>query len=94
MPDQNWRSDPLLNGMDSKKLQFLTDMVREIENTPQNNLMPFFVKLTSQARASGVNFNDAETDLILRVLSPHMNEQSRGQIDTIRRLSSMLAKKK
>lgn len=91
---KNWKNDPLLKGMDSKKLQFLTDMVRELEKTPKNNLMPFFLGLTAQANSQGINFNDAETELLLRVLSPRMSEQDRKQIDTMRRLSAMLAKKR
>lgn len=93
METYDWRQDPLLHGMNPQKLTFLTQMLEEAQTKKKEEMMPFFLSITAQAKAQGMDFSDAETDMILKVLKSRMNPAEVQRIDMVRRLTGMISKK-
>lgn len=89
----NWQNDPSLKNMDLKKLAFLSELVAESGNKPLDALLPFLISANKNANAMGLQFNDAETSLLLEVLKKHMNPEEQSRIDMIRKMADMLGKK-
>ena len=59
-----------------------------------NTNVTYFIKETNQASKNGINFTDKETDAILEVLKADMSPEEIKRIDTIKRMVSMLGKRK
>jgi len=93
MNSDDWKSHPSLNGISKEKLNILTEILTQAEKKKPEELIPFFLKSSADANSKGISFSDAETDLILSVLKKNMSKKDIQKIDTIRRLSQVIAKK-
>lgn len=93
MADKEWMNNPALKDIDSEKLKLLTEMVEQAETKNKDELLPFFLSLNTKAASKGINFNDAETEIILGVLKKKMSPQDIKKIETIRSISNMISKK-
>lgn len=89
----DWKNHPGLNGIPREKLNMLTGILTQAETMKSDALIPFFLKSATEAGKKGISFSDSETDLILNVLKSRMSKQDIQKIDTIRKLSQMIAKK-
>ena len=87
---QAWNTDPTLKGMDPRKLSFLMEMTREAGKQSQDTLLPFLMTMMSQSREQGLNFSDAEMNLILQVLRQRMSPAEQGRMDMILKMSQMM----
>jgi hypothetical protein len=57
-------------------------------------MIPFFIKSSTESAKKGMVFSDDETEVILDVLKEKMTAADLKKIDTIRKLSKMIASKK
>ncbi|MCI8514753.1 MAG: hypothetical protein HFI93_09060 [Lachnospiraceae bacterium] len=87
---QSWNNDPSLRQMDPKKLSLLMDMAKNVNGQTPDTLMSFLMSLMAKSGEQGLNFTDAETDLILKVLRQHMSPEEQGRIDMIRQMVRMM----
>lgn len=90
--NQNWKQDPRIKNMDSKKLQHLTELADKIGKTPQNQLLPTFATMSMEAKSKGIQFTDQETDLLVSILSTNMSAADKKKLDTLKMLSKRLGK--
>lgn len=86
--DNTWKNDPRLNNMSSQKLQYLTDLVSQVEKTPKDKLMPLFMSISMGS--NGMNFSDQETDLLVSILTKDMAPAEKKKLDTLKTLSKKL----
>lgn len=93
MTNNNWKNSPNLKGISQEKLNLLTSILSQSQNKSTNELIPFFLAASQKANSQGISFNDNETDLILNVLKQNMSPEEQGKIESIRKLSSMIATK-
>lgn len=93
MKNNDWRNHPSLKGISDAKLDMLTSILTQAENVQSDSLIPFFLKSASDANKKGINFSDSETDIIVNVLKSKMSKQDIQKIDSIRKLSRIIAKK-
>lgn len=91
--NESWKQDPRVKSMHPDKIQFLSDLTAQIEQTPKNQLLPKFLSITMMANQKGISFNDQETDLLVSILSGYMNPADRGKLDMMKILSKKLATK-
>lgn len=89
----DWLNNPILKDVSPEKLTLLMDLVTQSQKLSPKELIPFFLSSSAKASAQGIHFSDAETDLILSVLKEKMNEDEKKKIDTIKKLSKMIASK-
>ncbi len=86
-------NNPALKDISPEKLDLLLTLVSRAETLKQSEVMPFFLSIAKEAQAKGVEFNNAETDVILSVLKKRMSPAEIKKIDMIRNLANMIQAK-
>lgn len=92
--NEAWKQDPRVKTMNPEKIKFLTELTAQVEKTPKNQLLPRFLSLSMEANQRGIHFSDQETDVMVGILSAHMNPADRSKLDTLKMLSRKIASKK
>ena len=87
------KNNPALKDISPEKLELLLTLVSRAETLKQNEVMPFFLSIAKEANSKGVQFNDAETEVILSVLKKRMPPADIKKIDMIRNLTNMIQAK-
>ena len=92
--NSDWKKDSRLNNISKEKLDILTNIISGANGLSNNEIIPFFLKQTTEASSNGIYFTDAETELIIDVLKAGMTPEQRKRIEIVKRMSIMLNKKK
>lgn len=82
-----------IQDIDPKKLQLINDILNQSKGLSSEQLIPFFLSAAANAQSNGITFTERETDIIIQALKTNMTPAQANQIDTVRRLSSMMMKK-
>ena len=88
-----WQNDPTLKNMDLKKLAFLSELASQSGGKSMDTLLPFLIYANKNANSMGLQFSDAETDLIVNLLKSRMSPQEQSRIDMLRKMADILGKK-
>lgn len=91
MTEEELLNNPNLKNIDKDKLNTLINLTSMAGSKSNNELLPFL--LGTLSGGGGVDFNDAETEIILEALKPNMSPKQIKKIETIRNLSKMIASK-
>lgn len=89
-----WKQDPRLRLMNTEKLNYLTDMVTQIQSMNKDQLMSSFASMQLDAMKKGMTFTDDETDLIAEVISARMTPAEKKRMDSLRTLAKKMAARK
>lgn len=81
------RNNPLLNGMDPAKLNFILNFAAKDKPTNMKDAMPFLMANMNLAKKENIQFSNAEIHLIADILCKDLsaNEQAK-----VKRIMSML----
>jgi len=91
--NQQWKNNPTLKGIDTEKLQFITEFASQVQGSKKEMMLPLLLSVTNKAKSKGINFTNDETDLIVNILSANMSSAEKQQIESIRKMADMLSKK-
>lgn len=91
--NEQWKSNPALKGIDATKLQFITELASQTQNTKKEALLPLLLGMTNKANSKGINFTNNETDLLVNILSANMSSEELKQLENIKKMAAMLSKK-
>lgn len=94
MLDNNWMNNPAFQNIDAQKLLLLNQVLGQASSKSKDELLPFFLSASAKANSMGMAFSDAETDLIMSVLTEKMSPEEKNRVETMRKLATMLAKQK
>ncbi|MCI9361421.1 MAG: hypothetical protein HFG65_10785 [Hungatella sp.] len=89
--NEDWKKDPRIQSMNPEKVEFLSRLTAEIQNTPKNQLLNKFLSLSLEASQNGISFSNQETDLMTGILMNYMNPADKGKLNLLRTLSQKLA---
>lgn len=89
--NEDWKKDPRIQSMNPEKVEFLSRLTAEIQNTPKNQLLNKFLSLSLEASQNGISFSNQETDLMAGILMNYMNPADKGKLNLLRTLSRKLA---
>lgn len=89
--ENDWLNNPMFKDINPQKLLLLNQLLGQANSKSKDELIPFFMAASAKASSMGMSFSDSETDLILSTLTSNMSEQDKSRVETIRRLSKMLA---
>lgn len=78
-------------GISPEKIKLINKIIQESQTVSQDNLIPYFLNASATAKANGITFTDRETDIIINALKTNMTPAQANKIDTVRRLSKILA---
>ena len=75
------KQNPLLNGMDPEKLNFILSFAQKDKPTNMKDAMPFLLANMNLAKKNNINFSRPEIELIANILSKDLppEEQARVQ---------------
>lgn len=76
-------NNPLLQGMSPEKIQFLTNFANSAKPTDMKDMMPFLLTATNFAKQNHIQFNDAETNLLVTILKQNMSPEEAAKADKI-----------
>ena len=83
MDPSSFLNNPMLNGISPEKLQFLMEMASKDNGTTPKDMADSIMSASGNAKEKGLNFNSAESDLIIEVLKQNMNEKERKKADLL-----------
>lgn len=87
--DDFFTNNPLLNGMDPQKLQFIMNFAQKDKPTNMKDAMPFLLANMNLAKKQNINFTNPEIQLIAEILSTDLPAPEKTKIN---RIMSMMLK--
>ena len=91
MEPHNWKQDPRLKQMPPEKLDYLTSFAQQVAQLPKDKILSAFLSLLLEAYQKGIRFNDAETQLLVQVLTENMPPEEKRKLNTLRFIAQKLA---
>ena len=76
-------NNPLLQGMSPEKLQFIENYAKSSKPTDIKDMMPFLMASANTAKQNNIQFNDAETDLLVSILKQNMSPEEAAKADKL-----------
>jgi len=86
MTDSTWMSDPLLNDLDHKKLDFMQKLVFELNELSEKERLPFMLALANRAKKENVSFSGEEVDKIITVIKKYSSPEELEKMDKMLKL--------
>ena len=87
--DDLLKGNPLLNGMEPDKLQFLMNFAQQEKPTRMQDAMPFLLANMNRAKQQNINFSKPEIQLIAEILSKDLSPAEKNKVN---RIMSMMLK--
>lgn len=94
MANNKWMDDPVLSGISNEKLNILTKILDGSKGMDAKQMLTYFITESNNASKNGINFSNAETEAILNVLKQNMSPEEIKRVDMIRKMVSMMQKKR
>ena len=91
MEPHNWKKDPRLKQMPPEKLDYLTSFAQQVAQLPKDKILSAFLSMQMEANQKGIRFNDAETQLLVQVLTENMPPEEKRKLNTLRFIAQKLA---
>ena len=85
--DDFLRNNPLLNGMDAQKLQFILNFASKEKPKNMKDAMPFLLANMNIAKKENIQFSNSEIRLIADILCKDL---SLSEKEKVQRIMSML----
>jgi len=73
-----------------QKLLLLTQLSSQANIQSKEDIIPFFLNASSKAKSMGISFTEQETEVILSVITSHMNPAEQAKFETIKLLTRLL----
>lgn len=87
------KNNPMLKDISQEKLDALSDIIKKSEGKSNKELIFHLMNASAAAGQDGLNFSNAETQLILNALKFNMNPEEKKKVDTIYQMARILSKK-
>lgn len=84
-------NNPAFKDIDKNKLEMLYKLTSEAGSRKDEDVLPFL--MSAFAGNNGIDFNDKETETILEALKPGMSPKELKKIETIKKISKMIAQR-
>lgn len=83
MENNLFGNNPLLQGMSPEKLQFLANFANSSKPTDIRDMMPFLLASANSAKQKNIQFNDAETELLVSIMKQNMTPEEAAKADKL-----------
>ena len=94
MSNNKWMDDPVLDGISKERLEVLTNIIEGAKGMEPKDMFTYFIKQSNMAGKQGINFTNAETELILNVLKEDMSPEEIKRVDMVKQIVNSLSKKR
>ncbi len=91
MDFEQLKLDPRLQQIQPEKLQYIMDFASRVSSLSKEQVMPAFLNLQMDAARKNIRFSDAETEILVSILSSGMTATEKKKLETLRILAKKLA---
>ena len=88
----DWTRDPNLSGIRKEKLQMLQSMAAMGSGKGVSELLPNLMTTANTSREKGLQFSEAEIELIIQVMKQNKTPEETARIDQMLQMIKMLKK--
>lgn len=81
--NDSWQNDPALKNLDLRKIAFITELSKQMNELPSDKLLPFLMAASRKSQSLNIKFSDEETSLILKVITSNMNPEEKSKADML-----------
>lgn len=85
-PMDELKKNPAFAKLSPMKLLFLEQILTEMQKQNKDTMMPFFLAVNTKASQLGIQFTDAETELIFSQMEKKMSSAEKKRLQMIRSL--------
>ena len=78
-----WMSDPLVNAIPAKKLQFLEELFAQGQGKSQKEMMAYLMPAMKRAKQENLTFTPQEMNAAIAAIRKHSSKDELTQIDKI-----------
>lgn len=82
----DWLNNPELKNMDPLKKQFLLDLAKEADNTPQKNMPALYMKTITKMNTLRLKFTKQESALLSEIIESQMSVQDRNRFEAVKKM--------
>lgn len=80
MQDMSWLHNPALKDIHPKKIEVITQLVKNTEGKPIAQSIPFLMQANKELQKEGLAFNEEETALIMDILTRDMTAAEKQHV--------------
>lgn len=88
----DWTKDPNLSGIQKEKLQMLQSMAAMGNGKEVSELLPILMTAANTSKEKGLQFSNAEMELVIQVLKRNKSPEETARIDQMLQMIKMLKK--
>ena len=88
-----WKNDPRLANMDPVKLQYIETLAKQLSSQSKEQLLPALLSLQADAKKNRISFTDAETELLVSIITANMPPDEKKKIEMLHILAKKMAGK-
>ncbi len=86
-----WKNDPRLANMDPVKLQYIETLAKQLSSQSKEQLLPALLSLQADAKKKRISFTDAETELLVSIITANMPPDEKKKIEMLHILAKKMA---
>lgn len=86
MSDMSWIHNPALKNIHPKKMEIITNLVKNAEGKPVAQSIPYLMQANKMLQAEGLSFTEEETALIMDILTKDMTAAEKQQVAKMQQL--------
>lgn len=91
MNTDEWKNDPRLANMDPVKLQYIETLAKQLSSQSKEQLLPALLSLQADAKKNRISFTDAETELLVSIITANMPPDEKKKIEMLHILAKKMA---
>lgn len=89
----NIKNNPMLKDIPQEKLEAISAIIEKSGEHSNKELITYLMNSASLAGQKGINFSNAETELIINALKSNMNPEEQKRVDALYNMAHILSKK-
>lgn len=86
MQDMSWIHNPALKDIHPKKLEIITQLIKNTDGKPIAQSLPFLMQANRDLQQEGLTFTEDETSLIMDILTRNMSASEKESIQKMKQL--------
>lgn len=86
MTDMSWANNPALKDINPRKMEIITELVKETEGKPATLSMPALMKANNTLKQEGMAFTQEESTLIMDILTKNMTSEEKVKLENLKKM--------
>lgn len=84
--DMSWIHNPELKSLSPRKMELVVQLVEESNGKTLPQSIPLLMKINKTLQAEGLSFTEAESALIMDILTRDMSAKEKAQVEAMKQM--------